>query len=701
MAGPDGDITLPESLVAAARDRRLMLFVGSGASQPAGAPSWRELLQEMIDECGREAIELSDEDELNDIVANGSTDDLLMAADYLKDTMKVAFAELIERRFSPAQLPVQAVHESIASLAPVGVITTNYDSLIEDALPDGYKTIVPGDQFNEARAAEDFVLKLHGTREAPNDVVIGTADYHAIFDDKATQATVARLFQQYTVLFVGFGMADPDTLTLLVRLRKAFGGQGKRHYALLERGRIGRVRREYLRDHLQVQTIPYTASTKDHPEVAEYLKELGTLAGRSRAMVKTLLAIKGRAVFNSGSGEPRLLVSSSNKQWSHDGEPAYMLPSVQAKPDDDDFAEKVADYLGVQPDGLTLEPSQGEHRNTKPNPAMLGERVEYRFHFVEPRFGSDREDLADQLSRLGGKDFEWRTLTELRNHTATMELNSDVMVEVSRRYGGALENLDVAVDLNERDDPYDARAQRYGGLPWVGADEIFDHILRDEALDGALGVLDLGCGPAILAEQLRKRHDSLPYRGFDASPAMLDQAEKCVAEIPGAAVAALDIAVERPAADYAGWVAVFKNVLHLLTRPHKAIGTLEERFGRPHRIVVVETESPSLASLSWVQLFFDSIGQGDYKRNWYSDGQVREVLELYDIEIVSDELVEQELDIDAWLASFGRSEDKLRDVEGALERASDQVVEEMQIVNEPGARRMLRRQRVLHAKLPD
>jgi SAM-dependent methyltransferase len=685
----------PEALTTAVKNDKLLLFVGSGLSKSAGAPDWRTLLHELVEECGRQARTLDHEHELRALIG-GEPDDLLVAADYLRRVLNVQMDNYIQQRFSPGKLKPQQVHEVIASLPVAGIITTNYDSLIEDALPPHtLQEVLPGDTYGSAHIDRSFLLKLHGTWNKPSDVVIGVADYRRTANDDALQATLRRLFQQYTVLFVGFSLRDPDTFAVLSRLQATFKGSANPHYALLEKDEAKALRRRYLEEQLNVRPLIYEATGQDHPEVCTYLEGLAEKSGRTMAMSKTLFVIKGMVLFGSGSGEPRLLVTRSNRQWSHNGEPAYMLPSVIQDHESPDFRLAASTYLGIAERDLHFEVGD-ELKHQKPNPVYGEKPVDYRFRYVAVSFKNPPEDLSARLTRMGDKNFEWRTLRTLRGHEATMARNGEVITNLSLHYGAQLETLHDAVMLNEVEDPYSMRASAYQQLPWVGHGETFDAILTSDALDGAKGVLDLGCGPAMLARQLRARDSKLPYVGLDASPAMIEQARGQVASLADASVEQFDFTTaSRP--EFDGWVFVLKNVLHLLARPYDTIEGLSARLGRPSRVIFVETESPSLASLCWIQRLFEALDQA-HKRQWYVEGQVLDVLRTCDHEIISAETVDQELDIDRWVNSFELAPEAERVLSRVLESVSSEVSEEMRIeVGEQG-RTMLRRQVVLHTK---
>src|SRR5207247_6630749 len=118
--------------------------------------------------------------------------------------------------------------------------TTNYDSLIEDALKEaGRRFDVKGVVKKLAlhvRRAEVTVYKLHGEVSNPDDAVLTKDDYENYeFERSAFTDLLRSDLTRYTFLFIGFSFTDPNIEYVLARLRRMLHGVQKHHYYILRR----------------------------------------------------------------------------------------------------------------------------------------------------------------------------------------------------------------------------------------------------------------------------------------------------------------------------------------------------------------------------------------------------------------------------------------------------------------------------------
>jgi len=70
--------------------------------------------------------------------------------------------------------------------------------------------------LEQALRSDDFyVLKVHGTIDQIDTIILGRSDYREVMHrSPAYQHHLATLFSTKTILFLGFGLTDPDLLML-------------------------------------------------------------------------------------------------------------------------------------------------------------------------------------------------------------------------------------------------------------------------------------------------------------------------------------------------------------------------------------------------------------------------------------------------------------------------------------------------------
>jgi hypothetical protein len=249
-----------ERLVELLREHRLLLFAGAGLSRRLQYPLWKEYLEALEDEIGtkidpRPDSELEWAEELKRRFASDERLD-----DYHAH---------IEQTFSPAgRAPYDELHVALVRLGFRGVVTTNFDPVLANAMSTENargehgrcEALDLGDPrsfaiFDFVRATSqgathDHVLHLHGYYRHPDRVVLAASDYRSRYGDyegvredgrpvNLTLDTLHRkviwsLLVAHPTLFVGFSLSD-EALRHILRVTQVDFQRGRHldHFALV------------------------------------------------------------------------------------------------------------------------------------------------------------------------------------------------------------------------------------------------------------------------------------------------------------------------------------------------------------------------------------------------------------------------------------------------------------------------------------
>lgn len=273
-------IDIPKELSDKVARGNCVVFVGAGPSQGAGLPNWPQLLGQMLDWAQAHGVDVSDRAELAGYIKN---DELLLAAEELQERMgDERFRMFMMEVFRKPGLKPTETHLLIPKVPFAAAVTTNYENLLEAAY-----TIVNGAQphiFTHTdvaelsaalRSGEFYVLKAHGTIDRVDTIVLGRRSYRdLIHANPPYRQHLTSLFSGKTVLFLGFGLTDPDLLLLLDELKAVFSGHTGHHFALMDEQRAPAIKRKRFEKDYGVVIIPYTPSAADHPEVRAFLEAL-------------------------------------------------------------------------------------------------------------------------------------------------------------------------------------------------------------------------------------------------------------------------------------------------------------------------------------------------------------------------------------------------------------------------------------------
>lgn len=125
-------------------------------------------------------------------------------------------------------------HQQLAQIPFIEhVITTNYDSLFEQAYgTDKLHVVTSGKQLPYQEYAKTTLYKVHGSLENLDSLLITEDDYHAFYakSDKVLWAFIESLMVSHTLLFVGYGLEDPNVVGLFMQLLDALGGNMRNVY---------------------------------------------------------------------------------------------------------------------------------------------------------------------------------------------------------------------------------------------------------------------------------------------------------------------------------------------------------------------------------------------------------------------------------------------------------------------------------------
>ena len=255
----------------------------------SGLPSWSkaiEYLARFLEAYGVNA----------DLVrAEVERKDLIQAASYGLDRVNSQqlsefIAELCQRgKAEPAE-----IHRKIVDLGPRYYITTNYDDLIEKSLrkwqPDRNFQTVTNTQLTEMAAitqthASDYVFKPHGDVGSADSIIMSRQQYRKLLpqgERHGAMKALETLLLTRPVVYLGFGLRDPDFLYVRDSLQNTFTGGTRDHYAVI--ADVSEGERDYWRRHYGIHLVGYRTKpgpdgSRDHSELLALLDGLREKTG--------------------------------------------------------------------------------------------------------------------------------------------------------------------------------------------------------------------------------------------------------------------------------------------------------------------------------------------------------------------------------------------------------------------------------------
>jgi hypothetical protein len=282
-------VAWPQTLVDRIAANQWTLFIGSGVSasctNSAGQkpPTWEALLTSL---CA--LIASGDARKVGEALIAGR--DFLAAADHIRYTLATeanlaGYFQAIRTavdgptgdKFRPSPL-----FQKLLNLDPKIVFTTNYDKLFEIASKSGFAThpFTSHKLGYDLRVGEPVLVRLHGSTDAINDVVLTRTDYARVMrTGREVFDALGALSLTSTILFVGYSLDDPDIQLVL----QAVGRPGmcpEAHFMLApEPPSPSRI--PVFKESFGISVLPYPAG--DYAKAEEALEELSDRVLLARA----------------------------------------------------------------------------------------------------------------------------------------------------------------------------------------------------------------------------------------------------------------------------------------------------------------------------------------------------------------------------------------------------------------------------------
>lgn len=126
--------------------------------------------------------------------------------------------------FTLKDVQASGFSDEIAAFAEVsvdGIITTNWDSLIEECFPD-YTVYVGQNELlfsNPQSIAE--IYKIHGTADDPQSMVLTEEDYEEFAEKNPyLAAKLVTIFVEHPIVFIGYSLNDPHIQSIIMSIAK-------------------------------------------------------------------------------------------------------------------------------------------------------------------------------------------------------------------------------------------------------------------------------------------------------------------------------------------------------------------------------------------------------------------------------------------------------------------------------------------------
>lgn len=208
---------VPSEIKDAVNRSTLAVFIGAGVSRLVGCQGWDTLSRNLVNKCHREnIINFKESETLSQISDHKKTITICYHlfknngfADIFYEEMKIALKEGDDNIENPN------IYDDIYKLRGL-FITTNADTHF-DRLFNPLNILYRASDFSEDRLDSTKLYHVHGSINDRTSLIFTVSGYMKRYTDKVFQRFLGKIFREYTVLFLGYGVAEFEVLDFLLK----------------------------------------------------------------------------------------------------------------------------------------------------------------------------------------------------------------------------------------------------------------------------------------------------------------------------------------------------------------------------------------------------------------------------------------------------------------------------------------------------
>ena len=280
-----------QSIIDAAQNGKLILFIGNGVSRLLGYPSWIELGIRAIDILYKEGhIEYSEKSSL--LTLNPRIQLSIFSDNYKAKGIDYDYAKLI---FQDKAIALKTeIYDALYSIGTV-FVTTNYDECLDkladnkilSSKDDGGSLGSPRitsptsvffrkEDITSARLDQPgSIIHLHGSIKDKETMIMTTRDYINHYMNRFVIDFLNDLFSRKTVLFIGYGLEEEEMLEFIVRKSNVQSAEEPKHFWLYPRMSKDNAAYKHLKGyferHCGIRLIDYNIDKKGHAHLEEII----------------------------------------------------------------------------------------------------------------------------------------------------------------------------------------------------------------------------------------------------------------------------------------------------------------------------------------------------------------------------------------------------------------------------------------------
>ncbi|WP_369017256.1 SIR2 family protein [Thermatribacter velox] len=274
---------VPDKIVEAVNHGTLAVFIGAGVSRLIGCMGWDQLARNLVDRCfstkKKDDSTLINFKEKETLIQSKDHKKSITICYYLlkKNGFEDIFYEELKNSLTADKelLKSQNIYDELYRLRGL-FITTNADEYFDSKFVPT-RIVYRENDFNPSNIDRTKLYHIHGSIKDKDSLIFTVPQYIKRYNNQTFRAFLEKIFREYTVLFVGYGMAEFELLDFLITkfdIKKE--KKELKHFILLPfyRGEENILEFErYYYNSMGIEVLPYEKDEKGYGQLYEVIEE--------------------------------------------------------------------------------------------------------------------------------------------------------------------------------------------------------------------------------------------------------------------------------------------------------------------------------------------------------------------------------------------------------------------------------------------
>ena len=213
-----------ETLFQLVRKEDVAVWLGAGTSLNAGFPSASKLKDILIENLSKTEKEMID--------VNLPLPKLAEEFYRLKNNNRNTLIKVLNRTFLNTNSDSKTCHQELSMIPHFKtIITTNYDTLIEDAFSYKGQVVFLSKHIPYLENGKTHIFKVHGDLKDPDSIIITESDYNNFFKLESEYniywTVVKERLSTKNILFLGYNIDDPNVSVIFDKISEELGENRK------------------------------------------------------------------------------------------------------------------------------------------------------------------------------------------------------------------------------------------------------------------------------------------------------------------------------------------------------------------------------------------------------------------------------------------------------------------------------------------